>query len=79
MADFGFFVAAESFKLVESLDSTAEIKKTWSIERCQVSWQEGVHPECSPWKEIVGSGPCRVERNASADGLTYVWVDRKLL
>jgi len=40
MADFSFFVAAESFKLVESLDSTTEIKKARRIERCQVSWQE---------------------------------------
>ena len=37
MADFSFFVAAESFKLVVSLDSTVEIKKTRRIERCQVS------------------------------------------
>ncbi len=40
MADFSFFVAAESFKLVKSLDSTTEIKKARRIERCQVSWQE---------------------------------------
>jgi len=59
MADFSFFVAAESFELVESLDSTAEVKKTRKIERCQISGPE----------EIVGSGSCRVERTASSDEL----------
>jgi len=61
MADFSFFVAAESFELVESFG------------------QEGIHPESGPSEEIVGSGSCRVERNASADGLTYIWVDRMFL
>jgi hypothetical protein len=32
MADFSFFVAAESFKLVKSLDGTAEVEKIRRIE-----------------------------------------------